>query len=243
MATPTSGAILFSEVRDELGQSNPAEMSNFYDTANTGGSNGLMYHNLNMASGNATTAKVAIWDQYNSGTNQALTNWYNYSQNPGMVMTYTINNNSAYDVQVDLTIWDSSGNNVGSINPGPNNLISASGTVGPITVNTGTLPSTVGSGYYIAVQGFTFQSPIIPPVPPPLINRNASISATSASDTDGVGAGTTRNALGALGNIADTNQQIPPPPPPTTFTATRAVDDGGSTIYVNKRTTFVIDVT
>ena len=48
MATPTSGAILFSQVRDELGQSNPAEMSNFYDTANTGGSNGLMYHNLNM---------------------------------------------------------------------------------------------------------------------------------------------------------------------------------------------------
>jgi hypothetical protein len=243
MATPTSGAILFSQVRDELGQSNPAEMSNFYDTANTGGSNGLMYHNLNMASGNATTAKVAIWNQYNSGTNQALTNWYNYSQNPGMVMTYTINNNSAYAVQVDLTIWDSSGNNVGSINPGPNNLISASGTVGPITVDTGTLPSTVGSGYYIAVQGFTFQNPITPPVPPPLINRNASISATSASDTDGVGAGTNRNALGALGNIADTNQQTPPPPPPTTFSPTRAVDDGGSTIYINKRTTFVIDVT
>jgi hypothetical protein len=241
MGTPTSGAIDFSQVRDELGQSNPAAMSKFYNTANQGGATGLMYHNLNMDIGNATTAKVAIWDPYNAGINQPLSNWYNYSQNPGMVMTYTITNSSIYDVQVDLTIWDSSDANVGSINSAPNNQIPAGGTVGPITVDTGTLPSTASGGYYIAVQGFTFQMPISPPNPPPLINRNASISAASASDTDGVGAGTTRSALGALGNIADSNQV--PPTPPTTFTAARAVDGGGTTIYVNKRTTFLIEVT
>jgi hypothetical protein len=241
MATPSSGAILFSQVRDELGQSNPAAMSSFYNTANQAGSTGLMYHNLNMASGNATTAKVAIFDKYNVTQNYALTNWYNYEGNPSMVMTYTITNTSPYDVQVDLTIWDSSDTNIGSINPGPNSLISAGGTVGPITVDTGTLTSTASGGYYIAVQGFVFQT--LSPPPPPLINRNASIDCNTASDTDGVGAGTTRSALGALGNIADTNQAFPPPPPPTTFTATRAVDGGGTTIYVNKRTTFTISVT
>ena len=104
MTTPTSGAILFSQVRDELGQSNPAAMSTFYNTANTGGSSGLMYHNLNMASGNATTAKVAIWDNYNAGTNYKLSNWYNYQQNPSMVMTYYIDNQSAYGISIDLQI-------------------------------------------------------------------------------------------------------------------------------------------
>jgi hypothetical protein len=211
-----------------------------YNTANTGGYTGLMYHNLNMAPGNATTAKVAIWNNYNAGTNYALTNWYNYSQNIGIVVTYTINNNSPYDVNVSLTIWDSSSTNVGSIFGG---TITSSTTVGPTTVDTGTLTSGLTTGYYIAVEGFDFTNPITPAVPPPLINRNASIDCNTASDTDGVGSATTRNALGALGNIADTNQQVPPPPPPTIFTATIAVDGGGSTISVNKRTTFTIDIT
>jgi hypothetical protein len=241
MGTPTSGEITFTDVAStELGQSTPYSLSGMYNTANTGGYTGLMYHNLNMAPGNATTAKVAIWDKYNAGTNYALTNWYNYSQSIGIVVTYTINNNSPYDVNVDLTIWDASSTNVGSIYSG---TITSSSTVGPTTVNTGALTSGLTTGYYIAVEGFTFSSPITPPVPPPLINRNASISASSASDTDGVGSGTTRNALGTLGNIADTNQQVPPPPPPTIFTATIAVDGGAATISVNKRTTFTIDVT
>lgn len=242
MGTPTTGAITFTDVAStQLGQSTPYSMSGMYNTANTGGYSGLMYHNLNMAPGNATTAKTAIWDNYNAGTNYALTNWYNYSQSTGVVVTYTINNNSAYDVTVSLTIWNSSSANVGSIYSGS---IAPSSSVGPTIMNTGALTSVSSSGYYIAVQGFTFSNPITPPVPPPLINRNASISASSASDTDGVGAGTSRTALGFLGNIADTNQQFPPPPPPTTFTATIAVDSGGgSVIFINKRTTFVIDIT
>ena len=238
MGTPPTGDILFSQVRDELGQSNPAAMSGFYNTANIGGYSGLMYHNLNMASGNTTTAKVAIYDNYNAGTNYKLTNWYNYSQSIGIVATYTINNNSAYDVTVDLGIWDSSSTNVGTIF---NGVILAFGSTGPTTVNTGALTSVSSSGYYIAVQSFTFTNPITPPFPPPLINRNASISASSASDTDGVGAGTSRTALGSLGNIADDNAS--PPNPPIFFTAAIAVNSGGSVIDINKRTTFVIDIT
>jgi hypothetical protein len=240
MGTPASADIAFSQVRDELGQSNPASMSGFYNTANTGGYSGLMYHNLNMASGGTTTAKVAIWDNYNAGTNYKLTNWYNYSQSIGIVVTYTIINNSAEDVNVDLTIWDSGSANVGSINPPPFNSIPTGTTVGPTTVNTGALTSVSSSGYYIAVQGFNFTNPISPPFPPPLITRNASIAASSASDTDGVGAGTTRSALGTLGNISDSNQV--PPIPPGTFTATIAVDGGSAVININKRTTFVITI-
>jgi hypothetical protein len=84
-------------------------MSSFYNTANQAGSTGLMYHNLNMASGNATTAKVAIFDKYNVTQNYALTNWYNYDGlSPSMVMTFSITNSSAYGVDVDLQIVDSS---------------------------------------------------------------------------------------------------------------------------------------
>lgn len=245
MTTPTSGDITFTNVAStELGQSTPYTMSGMYNTANTGGSSGLMYHNLNMAIGNATTAKNAIWDNYNAGTNEALSNWYNYSQNIGIVVTYTIyNNHPSEAVNVDLTIWDSGNTNVGAIYSGS---IPAGGSAGPTTVNTGALSSGLSSGYYIAVQGFTFSNPLPPSPPGPVINRNASISASSASDTDGVGAGTGRNALGFLGNIADTNQSFPPPPPPTTFTAQIAVQATSGTpptIYVNKRTTFEITVT
>ena len=242
MGTPTSGPITFTDVAStQLGQSTPYSMSSMYNTANTGGYSGLMYHNLNMAPGNATTAKTAIWDNYNAGTNYALTNWYNYSQSIGIVVTYTIVNSSPYDVTVDLTIWDSGSANVGSINAGFNQITSGN-TIGPTTVDTGALTSVSSSGYYIAVQGFTFTNPLNPSPPAPLENRNSTISASSASDTDGVGAGTARNALGALGNIADTNQTSPPPPPPTTFTATIAVNSGGSVININKRTTFTITV-
>jgi hypothetical protein len=81
MATPDTGAIAFSDVANETGLTTPNLMSDFYDIANVAGGGGLMYHNLNMATGNATTAKVAIWDQYNSGTNPSgpRSNFYRVS--------------------------------------------------------------------------------------------------------------------------------------------------------------------
>lgn len=232
MPTPNTGAIAFSEIATETGLSAPNAMSSFYAIANTAGGGGLMYHNLNMATGNTTTAKVAIWDQYNSGTNQALTNWYNYFQDIGMVMTYTVVNGSAYDVQIGIVLWDSSNLTQGTIFF---NTVSSNTTDGPTTVNTGLLSQNMTGGYRVAVDSVMFAPPG-PPGPPTPATWNISLSVTSASDTDGVGASTTRTTY-TLPGYSETGGT-----PPTPYTPTIACDVSGSVIPCNKRTTISITI-
>ena len=237
MPTPNTGAIAFSEIATETGLSAPNAMSSFYAIANTAGGGGLMYHNLNMATGNTTTAKVAIWDQYNSGTNQALTNWYNYYQDIGMVMTYLVTNSSAYDVVVNIALWDSSNLTQGTIF---NNTVTASSNTGTNTVNTGLLSQNMTGGYRVAIDSVQFAPPGPPPPLPPLFiptTWSISLSVASASDTDGVGASTTRTTY-SLGGYTETGGT-----PPTPYTATKACDVSGSVIPCNKRTTISITIT
>ena len=232
MTTPGSGTIAFSNVTTETGLAPPSgdAMSDFYDIANAAGGGGLMYHNLNMATGNTTTAKVAIWDQYNSGTNQALTNWYNYSQDIGMVMTYLVTNNSAYGVTVSVVLWDTSNLTQGTIF---NGLVAATSNTGTNTVNTGLLSLNMTSGYRVAIDSVQFSPP-----PGPGQTFTVSLSVASASDTDGVGASTTRTTYG-LGGYTESG---PPAPPPTPYNRTKACDDSGNTIACNKRTTISITI-
>ena len=231
MATPSTGAIAFSDVANETGLTSPNLMSDFYDIANVAGGGGLMYHNLNMDIGNATTAKVAIWDQYNSGTDQPLSNWYNYSQNIGMVMTYLVTNSSAYGVTVSVVLWDSSNITQGTIF---NGLVAANSNTGTNTVNTGLLSQNMTGGYRVAIDSVQFSPP-----PAPGQTFSVSLSVASASDTDGVGQSTTRTTYG-LGGYTESG---PPAPPPTPYTPTKACDNGGSTIACNKRTTISITIT
>jgi hypothetical protein len=208
-------------------------MSDMYAVAAAGGANGLMYHNLNMAPGNATTAKVAIYDPYNALANEKLTNWYNYFQDIGMVMTYTITNNSIYDVNIDVQLWDSTDTPRGLIF---SSVVNANTSTGATTVNTGLFSqdANITSGYRVAVQNVTFQ-----PGPGPGQTFSVSLAATSASDTDGVGAGTTRTTY-VLGGYTESG---PPAPPPTAYVSTKVTDNGGSLIPCNKRTTFLITIT
>jgi hypothetical protein len=244
MPTPSSGVITFTDVAStQLGQSTPYSMSGMYNTANTGGNSGLMYHNLNMATGNATTAKNAIWDNYNAGTNEALSNWYNYDQNIGLVITFLITNSSAYNVNFNLAIWNSTNANVGTIYNTP--TINSGTNTGTQTVQTGCLSSTVTAGYRIAIQDITF-SPGPPPInpPPPIrpsVTYTVNVTVNSASDTDGVGAGTTRTTYGPW-TYSETQNQPPAPSPPTPWNPVVAADSGGSTIYNNKRTTISITI-
>ena len=243
MGTPTTGEITFTDVAStQLGQSTPYSMSGMYNTANTGGNSGLMYHNLNMAPGNATTAKTAIWDNYNAGTNYKLTNWYNYDQVIGLVITYLITNSSSYGVTIDVGIWNSGGANVGTIFSG---AVGSGTNTGTQTIQTGCLSSTVTAGYRIAIQNVVFAPGPAPiPPPPPILPSStftANVSVATASDTDGVGAGTNRTAYGPW-TLTETQNQPPAPSPPTPWTAVVAVDDGGSTIYNNKRTTISITI-
>lgn len=240
MATPANGDILFSDVRNVLSQSNPAEISNFYDTANRAGPTGLMYHNLNMASGNATTAKVAIFDKYNATQNYALTNWYNYEGDPSMVMSFDIVNNSVHGIDIDIQIVDSSNLPQGTIYATP--TISGNGGTAVGTVSTGCITSNVTAGYRIFIQSVTFNPPpIATPPGPSLVTFSAVVNIDSASDTDGVGAGTTRTIYSPF--LREESDEIPGPPPiPINPFPVKIVDNAGGLIANNKRTSIQISI-
>ena len=239
MTTPASGEISITNIVNELDYAilpTPIGLkSDLYNTANTGGGTGLMYHNLNMASNNTTSAKVAIYDPLNANANMSMSNWYNYTRDIGMVMTYLITNTSSYDVNIDLVIWDQNNTSQGTIY---GSLVSANSNTGTQTVNTGALAITGGlsSGYRVAVQNVMFLTPAGPGQ-----TFSVSLSVASASDTDGVGAGTTRTTY-SLGSYTDVGPTFPPSPPSPPYTATKAVDTSGSPIYVNKRTTVSITI-
>ena len=242
MTTPASGEISITNIVNELDYAilpTPIGLkSDLYNTANTGGGTGLMYHNLNMASNNTTSAKVAIYDPLNANANMSMSNWYNYTRDIGMVMTYLITNNSSYDVNIALDIWDQNNTSQGTIY---NSLVSANSNTGTQTVDTGLKTITGGggisSGYRVAVQNVTFANP-----PVPGQTFSVSLSVASASDTDGVGAGTTRTTY-ALGSYTESGPTFPPSPPSPPYTATKAVDTSGNLIFVNKRTTVSITIT
>ena len=236
MTTPSSGTISITDIVNELDYAilpTPIGLkADLYNTANTGGGTGLMYHNLNMDNNNTTSAKVAIYDPLNANSNMTISNWYNYTRDIGMVMTYLITNSSSYDVNIELTIWDQNDTPQGTI---VSTTVNANDNTGTQTVNTGLLAITGGggisSGYRIAVQNVSFN-------PPVTSVQTVSISVDSASDTDGVGAGTTRTTYGVPGYT----ESPPPAPPPAPYVASKAVDTSGSLIYVNKRTSIEITI-
>jgi len=248
MTTPASGAISMIDINSELDLLTPAININLkadlYNTANTGGGTGLMYHNLNMDNNNTTSAKNAIYDPLTANANMSMSNWYNYTRSTGMVMTYLITNSSPYNVNIALVIWDTNNNTQGTIYQA---VINTNSNTGTQTVNTGllTLSGVMASGYRIAIQDVTFApGPNPPPPAPPVLPPNTfsvTITVDSASDTDGVGAGTTRTTYGPF-SYSETQNQPPAPSPPNPFTASKAVDSGGSLIYVNKRTSIEITI-
>lgn len=239
MTTPNTPALIsMTAINTELDLLTPATnidlKADLYNVANTGGGVGLMYHNLNMDTNNTTSAKVAIYDPLTANANMPMSNWYNYTRNIGMVMTYLITNNSFYDVNIELVIWNTNNTPQGTIYNNP--AINARSNTGTQTVDTGllTLSGVMSSGYRVAVQNVTFANP-----PGPGQTFSVSLSVASASDTDGVGAGTTRTTY-SLGSYSESG---PPAPPPTPYTATKAVDTSGNLIFVNKRTTVSITIT
>jgi hypothetical protein len=185
-----------------------------------------------MDTNNTTSAKVAIYDPLTANANMAMSNWYNYTRNIGMVMTYLITNSSSYDVTIDLVIWDTNNSPQGTIF---NGLVNASSNTGTQTVDTGllSLSGVMSSGYRVVVQNVGFQ-----PLPGFGQTFSVSLSVASASDTDGVGAGTTRTTY-ALGSYSDSGPPLPPSP---AYTPTVAVDTSGGLIFVNKRTSVSITI-
>ena len=241
MTTPSSGEISMEDINLELDLFTPAanlELKNdFYQISQNTGGVALMYHNLSMATNNATTARVAIYNPYNANQNMTMSNWYNYTRDAEVVMTYSVQVASSvgYNVDVSVGIVDMNGTNVGTIFSGiVNNNTTSSGTsTGPPAL------TTIGSaGYKIELA----QVDIIG-IPPsnPVTTVTVNFSVT-ASDTDGVGAGTTRTTTnpGAYSQNGLYTGPPPDPPPSPPFFPTVIVDTSGGLIAINKRTTVSI---
>jgi len=253
MTTPSSGPISMGDVQTETGL--VPNMFNFY-TVSIAGGNGLgQYHNLDMGPGNNLTYRTAIYDPQSlgaSGENLKLENFYNYNQNPNGRFDITLNNSSTdTDVDVDLFIADpysspitylqvwGRDNGPGGANTryslprnGGNNFTQTNVDIG-VAMSTANFPN----GVYTIYADFDSQfiQPFPPPPPPPPVPPIISGSG-SASDTDNVGAGTSRTLQsGAIrfGGASGPVSKIP--------IVTGNIPGGtGIGIFVNKRTTFSI---
>jgi hypothetical protein len=235
MPTPSAGTISMSDVRNETNATET--MHNFFSLSQIGGAGGLMYHNLAMATGNTTTARVAIYDPFTtgaSGTNLKLSNWYNYSQTPTakLDMTFT-NNNTNFDIICTVYLTDPAGAfsqqaYMSSV------LLASGGTDVQTNYDTGVQMDTTNftaGVYYIEIA--CTATVTIPAPSPPYPGIVTTIG--TPTDTDGVGPGTVRNARpGAIPVFDDLT-------PLAQLWIVRGNIGGTNGIYINKRTTF--DVT
>jgi hypothetical protein len=181
MPTPSFGPIAMSDVSTETGATQ--NMDNFFDLANIGGLGGLNYSNLGMGPSANLTAKQAIYDQYASGQNMALSYWYSYNQDEAIVWEFYIDNQTAdYIIDVSLEIYDGStftGIQANSISPSG----AWSDTIGTVA------PSTLSGGQYRVAASIS--SSYVGGGRPP---GSGSSGTVSPYDMDNVGPGTGRSS-------------------------------------------------
>lgn len=238
MTTPTSGQIAMSDVGTETGLIE--DMYNFFSISQVGGGGGLMYHNLLMGPSNSITAAQAIYDPFTAGPtggpqNLELSAWYNYSQTPNGILTFSFDNqNLENDITVTVYLVDYTTTpftyfQIGNPVPTTFFLAAGSGIVNYNDYDTGVAMNTTNFTSGVYVIAFDISANYVGPPPPP--GTGVLNNTTSASDTDNRGAGTAR---------ATTN----PPNFDMTSPITQAslvrgnVGPSSIGIYINKRTTF-----
>jgi len=150
--------------------------------------NSLMYHNLAMGAAAGSTAKQAIYDTFNVGTNFNLgTNWGDYNSDPNMRITFTVtNNNTENDIMGAIYISDGTND----YNVYNYNVTAGGGTDNQTDYDTMLAVSTVNAKYFIKIDA---NAMYVGPPPPP--GGGVTGNTTSASDSDGVGGGTTRTTF------------------------------------------------
>ena len=188
-----------------------------YDSANmtgyiSGVTGALMYHNLEMGPSGDLTAKQAIWDRYNAGTNLGVTGWYNYTQDITLKTDWYVERIGALNntlISGTIYLMDSSGTPLGNI--AGFGLSPAAPTGGGINVidssSTTTGNAALGNGgYHIGVDASITYTGAPPPPPPGSL---VVVADSTGSDVDGVGSATTRS--GRTGMTFDDTAPLAPP--------------------------------
>jgi hypothetical protein len=227
--TPGGGTVAFSQLQAELNfTGNPqTEMSLLYSSSLYTASaytdlNCLMYHNIAMGAGAGSTAKQAIYDNLIAVSNMSFKNWGSYNKDPNMVVTFTINNNTAaYNIIGDIYIYD--GTNDWQFYAFSTNF---GGQDTQIDYNTNIQASKPNAKYWIRIDATATYVGISPPGP------GVTGNTTTASDSDGVGGGTTRTTA-APSNFDELT--------PLPLQIIVGGDNIGTGIALNKRTTFTVN--
>ena len=233
MTTPSSGPISMDDVSTELGALVP-NMNNFY-TLSLGGGLGLgMYHNLSMGPSNNLTYKTAIYDPKSigsTGENLNLGNFYNYDQSPNMITTFTLTNTNAdYLINVTLFIYDPASTTKNQFYNEPSLASGSPITETNLVTTFNITTSSLANGTYEIWCDVSAQFIGTPPPPPaPPIGPGVVGNVTTASDSDGVGAGTVR-VPNNIPNFSEIN--------PLADIPIVQGNISGTNIFANKRTTF-----
>ncbi len=230
MPTPSPGnPISMDDVRIETNWTR--SMYNFFQFSTVGGLGALMYHNLAMGPSSSQTAKEAVYDPFSvgaSGTNLNLSAWYDYNQTPNIILSWNItNNNTLNDVTVDIQLYDPASTNYTGFPGGNFTLAAGGGNDTQTNFDTGIAANSTNFANGTYEIAFSTSAMYIGTPPPTSVQNNT----TTASDTDGVGAGTAR----ATTNPAAFDQNTPVTQAPYVQGTI-----SGAGIYVNKRTTFTM---
>ena len=181
---PSSDISLFATVAAELQLTGtPLSMKNIYATGLTAGIvSAGSFHNLTMTPSNSVLFRTAIYSPANNSVDLKLSNWVNYLHDANAIIDVYINDNTGGTVDADVTVYISNGPNgqqfsfIGTtINPTSGNLAFPDYDTGAAAY-----ANFQSSGYFLDVQVN-------------IANKGSSTSLDFfCSDTDGVGAGQTR---------------------------------------------------
>lgn len=181
------------------------------------------YHNFgNMSISNSLSFATTIL--YTAGSNLKLSNWAYYDHNIEWVITFELINNGTADVDVVLWFGQGNGNFTHNFytttvpNGGSDNRIDYNTTIASYITGY----QSYGGAYFVLMEAISSD-----------VTKTQFMNVTTATDTDGVGGGTTRTTYTSVAGTWDFNNG--------NFASWIVAGDNDSTgISWNKRTSFQV---
>ena len=227
-----SNYVSSSLIRDTLLKSgNPISTNThlFIESNNAGGLSSGNFHNYNnMGLTNSLSFKEAIFDPFNSQDNLAFSNWIGYDHNIYWTVDFVLENAGSADVEVELWFGSSdtaSNDQFYTLKVTANTTDTQSSFITSLNSFT-TGYSGYGGNYWIHMTANSTDN---------TLTQFMDVISASASDTDGVGSGTTRTTYTSLYGTHDFLNQSNPF---TNWIVAGINQNNG--IPWNKRTTFYV---